>query len=397
MGYGLTTELQMIALGLFAICAYIASRELPMRWAVGIALVRVVLVIGYFASSYGGIWNLQDDLIYTMQGHALIDEGYSPLSLLSSQGIETLQSLAGGRHILYIWWTFTWLWLLGEHYYAPVVANVMITFLSGHMLALLLREVGFARLYRNVITAFYLLHWDTIAWSSFLSLKDCLVQCLTIAAFLFGTRFIRHRSLLWGIMLALTLLLFQYIRFYIPVLMAAGLGIWLIFESRDPIKILFFLAVGSVLVMLAPWHHFEDTFNPMVLLYGSIRFLLTPQPWAILPSYSFLYIPSLAHWILFLPALIGGIYLFTEHRFFRLLVWYLLVLLVFYAAVDQLQGVRHRAQITFLFAWAQMHFFLQWTRARVLETRRLPRPVTILPHPAFQTAYTASHLPWNKS
>ena len=138
--------------------------------------MRVVIVIGYFAWYYDGTWTTSDDVVYTAQGKTLIDRGETPLLIVTPGGVETLQSIAGSNHILYTWWTLTWMWLLGAQYYAPVVANVFLTFLSAHVLARLMRELGFSSSYRRAITAFYLLHWDTIAWSSFLSFKDCHVR-----------------------------------------------------------------------------------------------------------------------------------------------------------------------------------------------------------------------------
>lgn len=320
----------------------------------------MAIAISYIAWFYNGTWTLVDDIDYSEQGYALLELGLTPFSILSPEGIDTLHSLSGSRHILYSWWTFSWMWLLGDHYYSPVVANVFITFISAYMFSHLLREIGFDRAYRDAITIFYLLHWDTVAWSSFLNLKDSIIQLLTISAFLFGLRCFRDKSLSSGVMLAIILLLFQYIRFYIPILMAIGLVAWLLFESRDPIKILFFLAIGFVTAMLGPWHYFQDTLNPLILFRNALRFSLTPQPWAVQSSYSFLYIPSLAHWIFFLPALLGAINLIGKNRFFRLLAWYVFVVILFYAASEDFLGVRQRVQISFVFTWAQIHFLWQW-------------------------------------
>ena len=134
MGYELTRELLQLGFGVFAACAWIAARRLSYSTAVLVAAIRTVIPVIYFAWYFDGSWTFIDDFMYFHQGQFLLDNGYTPLSALTPEGIETLKGLAGGDHILYIWWNFFMMWLFGVNYYAPVCINVVITFVSGSFL-----------------------------------------------------------------------------------------------------------------------------------------------------------------------------------------------------------------------------------------------------------------------
>ena len=41
------------------------------------------------------------------------------------------------------------------------------------------------------------------------------------------------------------------------------------------------------------------------ILSGILRFSLTPQPWSVETHYSFLYVPAIRHWLLFIPMLLA--------------------------------------------------------------------------------------------
>ncbi len=363
MGYGLSGELLWTAVGLLLACCFVATRQLPTLPGILIAVIRVAIPLAYFVWYYDGYWTCLDDLVYIEQGQYLVAAGFDPLTSLTPQGIRQLQSLADSQHVLYTWWNLTTMWLLGAHYYAPVFGNVLVTFVAGHVLALLLRELGFERRYRTVVVCFYLLHWETVAWSSILNLKDCIVQLLTIALFYFSVRVVRRRSLLSATAVLAIVFLFQLIRFYVPALFAVSVCLWLLFEWRDAVKFVVLTVVALAGWQLAPWHYFSGAMSPPRLLYGLLRFTLTPQPWSVAPNYSFLYLPSLAHWIFFLPSIMGIGMLCRSSKFARLMVAYGLVILLFYAAADNIQGVRHRVQISFLFAWGQIHFLRHWTQS----------------------------------
>ncbi len=359
MGYGLLPELLWTSLVLTLVCAWIAARDLPLGAALVIAMIRVGVCCGYFAWYYDGTWTFQDDLVYTDQGQYLVSSGYDPLTILSPDGIEKLESIAGSQHVLYTWWNLAAMWLIGEFYFAPVLLNVLVTFVVAWVLGRTLAELEFPKAYRAMLIGFFLLHWDTIAWSSFINLKDCLVQLMTCGVFWMLTRMIVHRDFKAALAALAITGMFSTVRFYLPGLIVMACGIWLFFEWHEATKFLVLTLCGIAAVLVAPWHHVADSLNPLQLFHGSLRFLLTPQPWNIRPAYSFLNVPAVLHWVTIIPTAIGFGILCLRYKFARLMLWYGLLVIVFYAAVDELQGVRHRVQIYHLFAWGQFH--LAWS------------------------------------
>jgi hypothetical protein len=112
--------------------------------------------------------------------------------------------------------------------------------------------------------------------------------------------------------------------------------------------------------------------NPRGIPFGLLRFPLTPRPWAIEPNYSFLFIPAILQWMLFVPALIAGILLWVKKPLTRLPLIYLIVVILLFAAVPDVQGPRHRVQVLPIIVWLQFHFM--WMCVRLAQTAQKPVP-----------------------
>lgn len=379
MAEGLTAELLLAAVWTAAACWWVAWRDLPAAWAGLLTLVRVGLVVGYFAWYYDGLWTTFDDVTYYTQGGDLLSQDYSPLGiLLEPGGVDRLMGVAESRHFLYTWVNLLAQYLFGPHYYAMVLVNVWLTFVGGYYFARLLEATGFSQRYLRYAVAFALVQWDVLVWSSFLNVKDPLVQTLTMAALASLAQLLcQQRG--WALLpLILLYPLFSYIRFYVPLLLLLVTAAWLLIEWRDRRKWLLAPVLALAVYLLVPWNSdLWDRVDTEFVSFGAARFLLTPAPWQVQEAYGFLFWPSLAHWVMFLPTLAGGWLLWRESPSSRLALLYLLALVALYAAAEELQGPRHRAQLAFLFAWAQFHVF--W---------RLRQPVA-----ADQAERTA--LPWN--
>jgi hypothetical protein len=365
MGYGLTNHLLGFCGGIFVACLFIAWRRLPLWSAVTIAFVRVFIPLLYFAWYYDGTWTFVDGVEYIDHGETLLDQGFSPLSILSRESRDTVHSMAGSEHILYDWWNLTTMWFFGVYYYVPVLINVLITFCSAHLLAQLLEELHFPASYQRTLQAFYLLHWDIIAWSSVLNLKDIVVQLMTIGFFLCSVRAVRRRSLQDALVCMMLIAGFQYLRFYVPFIIGASAATWMFLEWRDFRK--YPLLAGGLVVgiWLLPARGYQllESFSPFEICYGIGRFVLTPQPWDVEAEKSFLFLPATLHWLMILPATAGGLMLWLESRVTRVILVYTAILIVLYALAEEIQGPRQRLQLSFVFAWAQMHFLWRWTHA----------------------------------
>ena len=140
----------------------------------------------------------------------------------------------------------------------------------------------------------------------------------------------------------------------------------MISQWHDRRKYLLLPFISLIIFFIFPWGQYELMYlKPDTLLFGLIHFSLTPQPWSIEDNYSFLLLPSIIHWILFVPVLLAARILWQKSLLSRLLLIYLLMVIIFYALIPELQGPRHRVQIIFVIAWMQFHFLWIFTRKAV--------------------------------
>ena len=355
---GFTTDLVLLALCAWGASALIASRDMTLPLSLVLAAVRVGVPALYFAWYFDATWNLTDDLVYAAQGRELLNCGYNPFTvLLYDHGRGYLQTLSQGHHVLYGWWNLLAMSVFGEHYYAPVFLNVVVSFVGGSLLARTIRQLGFSAGYCLGLQIFWLLHWDLIAWSSLLNIKDVLVQTLTIAILYCLVNFIVQRKTRFLVGFLVVAQLFWWIRFYVPVIVLTAVMIWMLTQWNDSRKYLFIPLGALAFYFMAPLiSGVKDYWQFDTIFYGAIRFTLTPIPWNVDPVYEYLVIPTSLHWLAFIPALIGAGFLWTESKHARLFFIYLACLVGLYAITEDLLGPRQRFQVAFLFAWAQFHF-----------------------------------------
>jgi hypothetical protein len=84
-----------------------------------------------------------------------------------------------------------------------------------------------------------------------------------------------------------------------------------------------------------------------------------PQFWTLQRDEGFLFVSSVLHWAFFMPLLFGAVALWKRSTVTRLCLIYSGVVILFYSMVPELQGYRHRMQLTFIIAWCQ--FQALWT------------------------------------
>lgn len=355
MAPGLTLPLFGPALVVALLGYVVLRRHLSFAPAVLVAGVRVLVPLVYF-SSFPLIWTFSDDLAYLHQAAEMQRLGYGPLTALLPDGVVRLGVVAGSTHILYGWYNLLAITVFSPHYHAPVLLNVLMTFVAAAFLSDILRELEFGERYRRGCVVFFLLHWDLVVWTSFLNLKDVLIMTLTILALrlLFRLRDgVRVRDLL---ALVVIFVLFSALRFYVPILLLAAFVGWLLLGWPGRRKWFLVALAGAVGLLIVPWGTAAAYVRPAGIAVGLVRFLLTPRPWAIDPGYSFLLFASIAHWVLVVPALVAGVLLWRSSPGARLPLLYFFLVLLLYALVPDAQGPRRRVQATFILAWMQFHF-----------------------------------------
>lgn len=356
MTQGLTTDLLIAALAVGVFGFVLIVRQLSAVIALPVSVIKAAIPLIYFAMFFDGSWTFIDDVTYQSHGEALRLD-YSPLSaLLQEEGRAKLIELSDGRHFLYAWWNLFAQSIFGDNYYAAVFLNVLLTFFTGAVLFRLLGDMGFSRSYQRGALVFFLLHWDVLVWSSLVNLKDVLVMALIVPTIYFLIR-LRIRFGLIPLLGAVAgLFVLTWIRYYIPFFLISSFVVWILLEGRFRWKYLSAALAGvAFLVLLLDWSALEYV-QPEQIVLGLMRAPLTPQPWSIEEEYSFLLLPSILHWLLFLPMVIGAIALWGRAAGARFVLVFVVLMMLFYALVPELQGPRHRVQLTFAIVWMQFHF-----------------------------------------
>ena len=147
------------------------------------------------------------------------------------------------------------------------------------------------------------------------------------------------------------------LRQYLPPLLISAFLLSILTQLGGKKRAALLIAAGAVLIFFAPWEtEHVDYFEFKFPLWDSIRFLLMPQFWNVEPEREgFIFVPSIFHWLLFLPMLYGGFRLWCDVPRARILFIYFTIMVLFYSIVPELQGTRQRFQLVFLTAWMQFH------------------------------------------
>lgn len=362
MGIGITEPLAFAAVCIWLWGVAISYREIGLPLALFVATFKVGLTLVYFSYLFNGDLLMKDDQVYHEYSVQMFDRGWGPLRMITEpEGMKEISIMVGSGHFLYYWWNLLAFCLFGKFYYSPVFLNVGLTFASGVVLAKLVRMAGFPRSYVRCFTVFFLLHWDLITWSAFVNLKDMIVLFLTISSMFCIARLGQKISLRYFLLLGFIFFLFSMLRFYLPVLILIGGAAWLLYELEDKRVYILLPIVLIALALVAPdageelGLYLQPTLSP----YPALRFFLMPQFWTLQRDESFLLISSLFHWALFIPLLYGAYTLWKKSKVCRLFLIYSIIAITFYSMVPELQGYRHRMQLTFIISWCQ--FQALWT------------------------------------
>ncbi len=347
--------------------------------SVGVSILKVSVPVLYFTYFHRRSWNLLDDLSYFEQARLLLIKGNNPFFIFfTPDGRQRLLAIAGGHHFLYNWWNLLAVYLFGSYYSSPVFLNVASTFVSSLLLFKVASEAGCGERYARSLAVFFLFHWEILVWSSFVNLKDVLLILLSLLTVYLLMKIRAGLKLKYILGVLLTFFTFYWIRFYlVEIILAAFLG-WTAITVRGPKKILWILTALLCAVAAFPTGGF-DLFREYAKnewVFGPIKMALTPQPWSVSPEYSFLVVPSIIHWCLFIPGLVSGVVLWLRSPGFRFAAIYFAAVIVFHGLIPELLGPRQRLQAVWVFAWIQFDFL--WFMITLALGRRSSSPQLLL-------------------
>ena len=360
----LTPNLVVAALGIFLVGLAVCSRVFSTPPAILISGAKVLVPLLYFAFFFDGSWTLVDDWIYFENGQDLLKEGYDPFTILfDGESLLYLLAMSAGHHVLYNWYNLFAQWLFGEYYYSAVFLNVGLTFGAGLLLYRLALVSKFPKSYARGLFLFFLLHWELLAWSSVVNLKDTLVLLMTVALMYAGMRLAQTRKIVYAVSVVGLVFLFYWIRFYVPFTLLLSALLYLLLLRGGNGRVGLIIIVGGMVAgysYFVGWGEVHEGFGTLNVGFGALagaaKMMITPRPWAISTDYSFLLLPSILNWMFFFPTLVGTTMLWRDAPHLRAMLIYLLAALLFYGAFEELLGPRQRFQLLFIYAWAQFHF-----------------------------------------
>lgn len=324
-----------------------------------VTTAKAVVFFVYFAFFFDGVWTFDDDVAYYNAGIQLVEDDFSLFTLFDPGTYLRLFVLSGGKHIAYFLINWFSIKVIGPFYFSPIVFNIILSYISAILLYRISFHIGVSKKSAGYIALFFLLHFELVAWISFLNLKDFTVIFLTLL-FITGSIDIGEKKCIHGVLKILfSVYVLTFLRFYIPFFLIFSLIIsWFmrIFLKRsgyDRLLVLFLVMIPVAGIVSAVFFKYQSVFvyllhfkgNP---IYGIFRFLLTPIPFNIQESYSFLFFGSCLNWLLFVFLLlgIGTVFIRLKKSYFlSFLLVYCFVLITFYGLNENLQGPRHRIQL----------------------------------------------------
>ncbi|WP_200763266.1 hypothetical protein [Nitrosophilus alvini] len=322
-----------------------------------IASIKTTFFFIYFYLFFDGTFTLLDDWSYLKQTEDIINQNKTLFTLIFNP--NDLVNFFSTKHIVYQLYNVAAFNVFGNNYFSPVALNIILTYFISWILYNFLLLLKFSKKISLLIAVFYLIHWDTLFWSSIINIKDFLAQFLFLVILYNLIKIENKKKIVPLIYIFISVVILTFLRFYLPYLIFISYLLYKIFIKLKTIKNFNLKVVGFFLFFSIPflliaaiinffphyWNLFMSFFsNPII---GTVRFLLTPMPFNLEESYQFLYFSSILHWMFF-PFLLYGYWIFRRinTQIFYLISFVLLIVIVFYGSFSELQGPRHRIQIT---------------------------------------------------
>jgi hypothetical protein len=346
--------------------------------SLGVAALKSGLFLIYFGFLFDGTFTFRDDWKYLRFGEELVQNGVGIFNLMHNY--DYVRSTVKSANLFYYVYDATALVVFGHGYFAPVAANILLTFIAAGMLTKAARlGLGMGRRASIGLFVFLALSPSLLAWSTVANLKDILVATGT-AGIVYAVALVEtgkpKRAVMvtigCGLILALT-------RFYVPLMLGAAFGIVLLASRRGRRSPWLWLAGVVALAVVVhelghdsiggAIHQFRSRLSDPVI--GVLRFVLTPIPFHTQQQYAFLNLPQVFFWAMLPLQLYGIVSVWRSKRITgRFMVIYFVMMTLLYGAFPTLQGPRHRIQIDGLIVIFQYMGVLALVRSRFRRKRR---------------------------
>jgi len=351
----------LAALGIMVLGTLVLSMVVRKEIALGLMFIKVTIVVVYFCGFADGAWFYGgDDTGIFERGMQLASTGRSPITIWTHHHTAYLARSRDSLILIYLH-NYLAIYFMGAYYYAPILLNVLLTSVTVACLAKVIRNICDDPRYVTYFVIFASLHWSVLAWSSFLNLKGPTVTCLLSIALLAITNMPRNMVANCMALLA-TLYLMTKVRFYFPAFVLGGLAIErlsIVWGNFPSYKVVLLLISGVIVVAYIVDSEivlFFKMSNFIRFPYEFLHFILQPMPWRITEPASYLFLPSILHWIMFVPTIIGGLMIWRIHRTGRVIVGIVVAGAMFYGLVSAIASTRHRMPFDIVIIVMQYHF-----------------------------------------
>jgi len=350
---GFSANLAIVAISSWIIGFLVGRSYLGNRVAYLLITIKVAIPLSYFAIWSDGSWYTGgDDWGYVIRAIDLHLKDVDPIRIWFVAEGQHLHQYPNGA--LVKWYNSALFYLFGPSYYAGVIFAPALSMVSGGLVFALLKNVGKSGDYAKWAAIFFLLHWETITWTSFLNLKEPLITVLLIL-FVYGLVSVREKPFLSIAAIAIATVTLQKARFYLPFVLFSGyltaLSTYaLAVHHRKKILVGSLSIIGTVIVLI-----FLDVISTKQIRYafsvadfsnwglGLAKVVLSPLPWNISEPAGYLLVSATLH-LVFLPVtVIGGVLLWRSGLSGRILVCVYVIGLLAYALQPMVNSPRHRS------------------------------------------------------
>jgi len=333
-----------------------------------IAITKSLLFFIYFCFFFDGSMTLQDDWFYFKEVSLLHDKGFTFFNVLSDHFFEMIL-IVGHQSFVYQVFSLLGFDLFGAYYFSVIPLNVILTYFTAFLMYKYLINLNFSIKYAKYYYVFFIIHWDVLAWSTFVNLKDTLVLFLTVLLFYTYAEIENNRrKYFYLILFSITNIILYFLRFYIPAIFIVSILIYKIIlyfinisvkrklQLIIPLLFILFTLITSIVKIYPSAISFiiSSFSNP---IYGIGKVLLTPLPFKQAENLDFIVFSSLLHW-LFIPLLLYGFLTFMKNikhynKLVFLFIIYAFIIIVVYGMSNQFHTPRNRFQLVFILSFFQ--------------------------------------------
>jgi hypothetical protein len=346
--------------------------------SLAVAAVKSGLFLIYFGFVFDGTFTFFDDWNYLRFGKELLQNGVGILNLMHNY--DYVRSTVKSANLFYYVYNASAIVAFGQGYFAPVAANILLTFIAAGVLAKAARlGLGMSRRTSIGLFAFLALGPSVLAWSTVANLKDLLVATGT-AGVVYAVALVEAGRARRAVVLAVICgLVLAVTRFYVPLMLGAAFGITVLCSRqgrRNPWMWLAAIVALAVVVHGLGHGSIDGALRQFRAragdpLSGVVRFIATPIPFHTQPSYTFLDLPQLFFWVMLPFQFYGMVAVWRRKKMTaRFMVVYFVMMTLLYGMFPTLQGPRHRVQLDGLIAIFQYIGILALLRSRFRKKRR---------------------------